>query len=86
MNSLRVDENGMKEVEINTISDTKIQFNDLIIQYIEESNIIVISYDTIPASVLFVYSVIQRGKPASFKCYHNGYRLEVCEPINMELA
>ena len=86
MNVLKVYDNGMKEIEINTITDTKMQFNDLVIQYLEESNIIVISYDTTPVNVLYVYSVIKRGKPASFKCCYNGYRLEIYEPVNMELA
>ena len=86
MNVLKVNENGMKEIEINTITDTKLQYNDLVIQYIEQSNIIVISYDMIPADVLYIFSVIQKGKPVSFKCCHNDIRLEIYEPVNMELA
>ena len=86
MNILKVNDNGLKEIEINTITDTKLQYNDLVVQYISESNIIVISYDTTPADILYVYSVIKKGKPASFKCCHNDFRLEIYEPVNMELA
>ena len=86
MNVLKVSENGMVEVELETDIDTILQYNDLVIQYLAESNIVVIAYDMIPADVLYVFSVIQKGKPASFKCFHNGFRLEICEPVNMELA
>ena len=86
MNSLKVYENAMIEVEINTIVDTKLQFNDLVIKYLDESNIIVISYDTTPEDVLYIYSVIKRGQPVSFKCSFYDARLNIYEPINMELA
>lgn len=85
MNVLKVYNNGIKEVEINTITDTKLQFNDLVIQYSEGSNIIVISYDTTPTTILYVYSVIKRGQPVRFKCYQSDMRLEICEPENMEI-
>ena len=68
MNTLKVNENGMAEFELETVIDTKLQFNDLVVQYIRESNIVVISYDMIPADVLYVYSVIQKEKTVSFKC------------------
>lgn len=85
MNVLKVNDNGMKEIEINTITDTKLQFNDLVIQYLEGSNIIVISYDTTPTTILYVYSVIKRGQPVRFKCYQSDIRLEIYEPENMEI-
>jgi len=85
MNVLKVNDNGIKEIEINTITDTKLQFNDLVIQYLEESNIISISYDTTPTTILYIYSVIKRGQPVRFKCYHSDIRLEICEPENMEI-
>lgn len=86
MNILRVNENSMVEVELETNIDTKMQYNDLVIQYLAESNIIVIAYDMHPADVQYVFSVIKTGKPVTFKCYNTGNRLEIYEPVNMELA
>ena len=85
MNILKVCDNGMKEIEINTITDTKLQFNDLVVQYLEESNIIAISYDTTPTTILYIYSVIKRGQPVRFKCMQTDFRLEIYEPENMEI-
>ena len=86
MNILKVNDNGITEIELDTVIDTKMQFNDLVIQYIAESNIVVIAYDVHPTDVLYVYSVIRKEKPVTFKCFNNGHRLEVYEPVNMELA
>ena len=64
MNYLKVLKDGTTEVEINTIVDVKLQYNDLIIQYLPNSNIICIGHDVVPFNILYTFSVIE-NQPAN---------------------
>lgn len=68
---LKIHQNGTVEIELRTITDTRLQYNDLYIQYLEKSNIVVIGYDITPAQVLYQFNVITKGEPVKFKARNN---------------
>ena len=91
LKTLKIHQNGTVEVELRTITDTRLQYNDLYIQYLEKSNIVVIGYDITPALILYQFNVITKGEPVKFKArndvgilYDNPY-LKVFDISNMEL-
>lgn len=91
LETLKRHQNGTVEIELRTITDTRLQYNDLYIQYLEKSNIVVIGYDMTPAQILYQFNVITKGKPVKFKvrndvgifCSNPG--LKVFDISNMEL-
>ena len=87
MSLMKIYPNGTTEIEMETKTDEKLQHNDLFIQYLRESNILIIGYDETPASILYTFSVIEKEKPVSFKITHDfniGFGLQVCDIVNME--
>ncbi|MBO7695674.1 MAG: hypothetical protein J6W16_06760 [Methanobrevibacter sp.] len=91
LETLKIHQNGIVEIELRTITDTRLQYNDLYIQYMEKSNIVVIGYDTTPAQPLYQFNVITKGEPVKFKvrndvgifCSNPGLKVFVIS--NMEL-
>ena len=65
--TLKIHQNGMVEVELRTITDGKLQFNDLVIQYYTETNVVAIAYDIIPKNILYTFRVIKKGEKVKFK-------------------
>ena len=88
MSLLKVYKDGTTEVEMPTITDELLQHNDLFIQYLSTSNILVIGWDETPASILYTFSVIEKETPVSFKIKHNsiGFGLQVYDIVNMEMG
>lgn len=89
MSLLKVYKDGTTEVEMETKTDEMLQYNDLFIQYLSTSNILVIGWDKTPASILYTFSVIEKEKPVSFKIKHNsniGFGLQVYDIVNMEMG
>lgn len=87
MSSLVIHKDGTVEVELSTVTDGKLQVNDLFIKYLSKSNIIVIGYDTEPASIEYTFYAINKGEPVSCKCKVDmGFRLSVFDIKNMELG
>ena len=92
LETLKIHQDGTVEIELRTITDTRLQYNDLYIQYIEKSNIVVIGYDLTPVQVLYQFNVISKGKPVKFKVRNNiGFLysnpgLKVFDLSNMELV
>ena len=64
---LKIHQDGTVEVELRTITDGKLQFNDLVIQYYTETNVVAIAYDTIPKNILYTFRVIKQGAKVRFK-------------------
>ena len=64
---LLIHQDGTVEVELRTITDVKLQYNDLVIHYLEKSNIVVIGYDLTPAQILYQFKVIKKGEIVKFK-------------------
>ena len=71
MNYIKVLKDGTTEVKLETIVDVKLQYNDLVIQYLPGSNVISIGYDETPFNLLYVFSVIEKGKPVFLKLKSN---------------
>ena len=67
MTYLKIKEDGTMEVQLETTKDRKLQYNDVIIQYLCTSNFISISLDAESVIILANYSVCEKGKPVSFK-------------------
>lgn len=65
--TLKIHQNGTVEVELRTITDGKLQFNDLVIQYYTKTNVVAIAYDTIPINILYTFRVIKKGEKVRFK-------------------
>ena len=88
MTLMKINKNGDVEVQLETITDEKLQHNDLIIQYLKNSNIVLIGYDETPINILYTFSVINQGKTISFKITHEvfGFGLKVVDIKNMELG
>jgi len=87
MTSMKIHKDGTVEVELSTVIDGKLQFNDLFIKYLSKSNIIVIGYDTEPVSIEYTFYAINKGLPVSCKCkIDEGFRLSVFDIINMGLG
>ena len=89
---LKIHQNGTVEIELRTITDTRLQYNDLYIQYLEKSNIVVIGYDITPAQILYQFNVIAKGEPVKFKVrnevgiLYSNPGLKVFDISNMELV
>lgn len=85
---MKTKKNGDVEVQLETITDGKLQYNDLIIQYLKASNIVLIAYDDRPLNILYTFSVINQGETISFKITHEvfGFGLKVFDIKNMELG
>lgn len=91
LEALKIHQNGTVEINLRTITDVRLQYNDLYIQYIEKSNIVVIGYDLTPVRVLYQFNVISKGESVKFKvrndvgifCSNPG--LKVFDLSNMEL-
>ena len=64
---LLIHQDGTVEVELRTLTDTLLQYNDLYIQYLEKSNIVVIGFDLTPAKILYQFEVIKKGEIVKFK-------------------
>lgn len=64
---MKIHKDGTVEVEFDTITDEKFQYNDLYITYLPVSNIVVIGYDITPAEPLYTYRVIKKGERVKFK-------------------
>ena len=88
MTLMKIEKNGDVEVQLETITDEKLQHNDLIIQYLKASNIVLIAYDERPLNILHTFSVINQGKTISFKITHEvfGFGLKVFDIKNMEVG
>lgn len=88
MTLMKIKKNGDVEVQLETITDEKLQYNDLIIQYLKASNIVLIAYDETPLNILYTFSVINQGETISFKITHEvfGFGLKVFDIKNMELG
>lgn len=92
LETLKIHQNGTVEIELRTITDTRLQYNDLYIQYLEKSNIVVIGYDLTPAQILYQFNVIAKGEPVKFKIrnevglLYSNPGLKVFDISNMELA
>ena len=88
MTLMKINKNGDAEVQLETITDEKLQHNDLIIQYLKASNIVLIGYDERPLNILHTFSVINQGETISFKIKHEvfGFGLKVVDIKNMELG
>lgn len=91
LETLKIYQNQTVEVELRTITDTRLQYNDLYIQYLEKSNIVVIGYDITPAQILYQFNVIKKGEPVKFKVrndvgiFYSNPGLKVFDISNMEL-
>lgn len=89
---LLIHQNGTVEVELRTITDTLLQFNDLYIQYLEISNIVVIGYDLTPAKIMYQFKVIKKGEIVKFKAKNEfgifaaNPGLRIFDTENMELV
>ena len=66
---LKVHNDGTVEVEFDTITDEKFQYNDLYITYLPVSNIVVIGYDITPAEILYTCRVIKKGERVKLKVW-----------------
>lgn len=88
MTLMKINKNGVVEVQLDTTTDERLQYNDLIIQYLKDSNIVLIAYDETPVNILYTFSVINKGKPVFFKIGHEvfGFGLKVVDIKNMELG
>ncbi|MBQ3641939.1 hypothetical protein II906_08470 [bacterium] len=93
LKTLKVHQNGTVEIKLRTITDSRLQYNDLYIQYLEKSNIVVIGYDLTPVQKLYQFNVIAKGEPVKFKVRNDiGFLccslpgLKVFDIENMELA
>ncbi len=90
LETLKIHQNGTVEIELRTITDTRLQYNDLYIQYLEKSNIVVIGYVT-PVQILYQFNVIAKGEPVKFKVrnevgiFYSNPGLKVFDISNMEL-
>jgi hypothetical protein len=88
---LLIHQNGTVEVELRTLTDHKLQYNDLVIHYYAETNVVAIAYDTIPTNILYTFRVIKKGEKVKFKArndvgvfsFYPG--LKVFDIENMEL-
>lgn len=91
LETLKIHQDGTIEIELRTITDTRLQYNDLYIQYIEKTNVVVIGFNFTPDKVLYQFNVIKKGEPVKFKvrndvgifCSNPG--LKVFDISNMEL-
>ena len=88
---LLIHQDGTVEVELRTITENELRYNDLRIYYLQSSNIIVIDYNSYPSSLFYNYKVIEKGKPVRFKIkseFGNPNRLsklKIFDTENMEL-
>ena len=88
---LKVHKDGTVEIEFNTITDERFQYNDLYIQYLEKSNIVVIGYDLTPAKIMYQFKVIKKGEIVKFKAKNEvgifaaNPGLRIFDTENMEL-
>ena len=88
---LLIHQDGTVEVELRTITDEKLQYNDLVIHYYEETNVVAIAYDTIPINILYTFRVIKKGEKVSFKARNEvgiftaNPGLRIFDTENMEL-
>lgn len=64
---MKLHKDGTVEIEFDTITDEKFQYNDLYITYLPVSNIVVIGYDITPVEPLYTYRVIKKGERVKFK-------------------
>lgn len=75
IDNLKVYQDCTIDVELSTKTDTKIQYNDLIIEYDSVTNVVLISYD--PAGGKHIYKYVlpvkEKGKPVYFKYKINFY-------------
>lgn len=68
IDNLKVYQDCTIDVELSTKVDTKIQYNDLIIEYDEVTNVVLISYDLGDEKYnKYVLPVKEKGKPVYFK-------------------
>ena len=88
MTLMKIKKNGDVEVQLDTTTGERLQHNDLIIQYLKASNIVLIGYDERPLNILYTFSVIKQGETISFKITHEvfGFGLKVVDIKNMELG
>lgn len=68
IDNLKVYQDCTIDVELSTKIDTKIQYNDLIIEYDEVTNVVLISYDLDDGKHgRYILPVKEKGKPVYFK-------------------
>ena len=67
MTFMKINEENLMEVRMDTNKDRKLQYNDICIQYLHTSGFISLALDTEPLTILCNYSVFKKGKPVSFK-------------------
>lgn len=68
IDNLKVYQDCTIDVELSTKTDTKIQYNDLIIEYDSVTNVVLISYDLDDGKHnRYVLPVKEKGKPVYFK-------------------
>ena len=89
---LLIHQDGTVEVELRTITDDKLQYNDLVIHYYSETNVVAIAYDTIPKNILYTFRVIKKGEKVKFKArnefgvFATNPGLKIFDIENMELV
>lgn len=68
IDNLKVYQDCTIDVELSTKTDTKIQYNDLIIEYDSVTNVVLVSYDLEDGKHnIYVLPVQEKGKPVYFK-------------------
>ena len=84
---LLIHQDGTVEVELRTITENELRYNDLRIYYLQSSNIIVIDYNNYSSSFFYNYNVIEKGKPVRFKVKNEFLSgLRIFDVENMELV
>ena len=75
---IKINRDCSVDVEMQTITDTKLQYNDLVIQYLSKENQIVIYFDCKDSQLRYIYQVQKKGRKVYFKinnCFPFGLRL-----------
>ena len=65
--SLIIHQDATVEVVLRTTSDTKLQFNDLVIEYKSKDNCVHVTYDVKDSQYEAILKVIHQGQDVSFK-------------------
>lgn len=65
--SLIIHQDATVEVVLRTITDTKLQFNDLVIEYKSKDNCVHVTYDVKDSQYEAILKVIHQGQDVSFK-------------------
>ena len=72
VNSIESYKDGTLNIKLSTISDIRLKYNDLLIEYDEVTNVVLISYDLEDGKHnKYVLPVEEKGKPVYFKYKSN---------------